>query len=82
MKNAKKPIAVEAIAQATGADIQLLRMSAASPATPIEAKLGTDRILRYLAATGAVTETSADHYTANNVTANLTEKVIEAGLGH
>jgi len=75
-------MAVEAIAQVTGAEIQLLRMSAASPATPVVARLNTGRILRYPAATGAVAETSADRYTANNVTANLTEEVVEAGLGH
>ncbi|KAF2653889.1 O-methyl transferase B [Lophiostoma macrostomum CBS 122681] len=42
----------------------------------------THRILRYLAAIGAVGETSANQYSANNVTRNLTEKLVEAGLSH
>lgn len=38
--------------------------------------------MRYLAAIDAVSEVSADQYTANNVTRNLTEKAVEAGLSH
>jgi hypothetical protein len=38
--------------------------------------------MRYLAAIGAVTEVSAGQYAANNVTKNLTEKAVEAGLSH
>lgn len=41
-----------------------------------------DRLLRYLAAVEAVTEISASHYTANNVTRNLTDKSTEAGVGY
>ncbi|KAF3022577.1 hypothetical protein E8E14_013322 [Neopestalotiopsis sp. 37M] len=42
----------------------------------------TNRILRFLAAIGAVDEVGKDQYAANHVTKNLTEKVVEAGLGH
>ena len=40
------------------------------------------RILRYLAAIDAVNQVSANEYAANNVTRNLTEKVVVAGLHH
>ncbi|KAM5467371.1 putative demethylsterigmatocystin 6-O-methyltransferase [Microsporum audouinii] len=40
------------------------------------------RILRYLAAIDIVDEVSANQYTANNITRNLTEKSVEAGLSH
>ncbi|KAF2269981.1 O-methyl transferase B [Lojkania enalia] len=59
------PVAVEEVAQKTGAEPQLIH-----------------RILRYLAAIDAVAEVSANRYAASNVTRNLTEKAVEAGLGH
>ncbi|KAI0421901.1 S-adenosyl-L-methionine-dependent methyltransferase [Xylaria grammica] len=40
------------------------------------------RVLRYLAAIGAVEEVSFDKYTANHLTKNLSEKVAEAGISH
>lgn len=42
----------------------------------------TGRIFRYLAAIDLVDEVSATQYAANNVTRNLTEKSVEAGLCH
>lgn len=42
----------------------------------------TDRVLRYLAAIGAVDEAAKSQYVANNVTKNLTEKLAEAGVSH
>lgn len=41
-----------------------------------------DRILRYLAAIGAVDEAAKSQYIANNVTKNLSEKLAEAGVSH
>lgn len=68
---------------------KLLAEAGESPLTSGELAQKTDaepqlisRLLRYLAAIEAVAETSADQYAANNVTRNLTEKVVEAGLGH
>jgi UDP-glucose 4-epimerase len=43
---------------------------------------GEVRIMRYLAAIGAVSEVSAGQYAANNITRNLTNKAVEAGLSH
>lgn len=38
--------------------------------------------MRYLSAINAVDEPFGGHYSPNQVTKNLTEKVTEAGLGH
>ena len=73
---------VEEIAQMTGAEAQLICMMAVVPFYQIVTKWRIDRILRYLAAIDAVAEVSANQYAANNVTRNLTESVVEAGLGH
>lgn len=40
------------------------------------------RLLRFLASIAAVKETESDQYAANNVTRNLTEELVEAGLSH
>lgn len=40
------------------------------------------RLMRYLAAIGAVSEIGKGRYTGNNTTRNLTEAVVEAGLSH
>ncbi|KAG8170109.1 hypothetical protein KVR01_000854 [Diaporthe batatas] len=42
----------------------------------------TNRVLRYLAAIGAVTEVSKGSFVANHTTKNLTEKLTEAGISH
>ncbi|KAI0406755.1 S-adenosyl-L-methionine-dependent methyltransferase [Xylaria palmicola] len=49
--------------------------------TGAEAQL-IHRVMRYLAAIDVVSETSVNQYAANNVTKNLTEEVVEAGLSH
>jgi hypothetical protein len=40
------------------------------------------RILRYLAAIGAIHEVSKNQYSANHITNNLAEKVTEVGICH
>ena len=40
------------------------------------------RLLRYLAAMGAIKETGVDSYMANNITLNLTVLALKAGLNH
>ena len=45
-------------------------------------QLLTTRLLRHLAAMGAVKETGVDSYAANNITKNLTVPALEAGVNH
>ncbi|KAK6844447.1 hypothetical protein PG995_014557 [Apiospora arundinis] len=62
------PMAVDEVSEKTGSEPEL-----------------TIRLLRFLVAIGAVSEdagTDKARYTANHVTHNLTEKVVEAGLSH
>ncbi|PHH75738.1 hypothetical protein CDD82_4304 [Ophiocordyceps australis] len=42
----------------------------------------THRLLRFLASIGAVNEEGKDQYAANQVTRNLTDKLVEAALSH
>ena len=42
----------------------------------------TGRLLKYLAAIGALEQVSESQFTASHVTKNLTEKVAEAGVNH
>ncbi|KAI0173474.1 S-adenosyl-L-methionine-dependent methyltransferase [Hypoxylon sp. FL1284] len=60
-----KSVIVNDIAQAVGAELQLMV-----------------RLMRYLAAIGAVDETGITLYRANHVTRNLSERLVEAGLSH
>lgn len=48
----------------------------------LKADVQEERILRYLAAIGAVEQVSDDEYAANHVTENLAEDVTEAGITH
>jgi hypothetical protein len=57
-------------------------MMAVLPLRQTFTHLHTDLILRHLAAINTVAEVSANQYAANNVARNLTEKAVEAGLGH
>lgn len=83
LSEAGGPITVEEVAQKTQSERVLIRTSSFPRLTgPLLNFTRLDRILRYLEAIGAVTETSATQYSANNVTRNLTEKAVEAGLGH
>jgi hypothetical protein len=57
------------------------------PIEQLSEKTGADpqlitRLLRFLATIGAVKETGTAQYTANHITRNLTEDVVEAGLSH
>lgn len=45
-------------------------------------KLSTARVLRFLASIGTISEDDKSQYGANNVTRNLAEKLVEAGLSH
>ncbi|KAK2595098.1 hypothetical protein QQS21_007183 [Conoideocrella luteorostrata] len=47
-----------------------------------QAKAEPQLVCKYLAAIGTVAETGRSQYTANHITRNLTEKVVEAGLAH
>ncbi|KAF2683182.1 S-adenosyl-L-methionine-dependent methyltransferase [Lentithecium fluviatile CBS 122367] len=75
----------------TGFDLGLFRYLTESDAAltleGISAHTGVDslllhRLLKYLAAIGAVEEVSSDSYAANHLTKNLSEKVTEAGVSH
>lgn len=83
LSEAGGPITVEEVAQKTVSERALIRTSRVPRFNRTLTEFPRlDRILRYLGAIGAVTETSATQYSANNVTRNLTEKAVEAGLGH
>ncbi|KAH8751347.1 O-methyl transferase B [Diaporthe sp. PMI_573] len=74
-----------------GIDLGLFKLLAQSddalPIEQISKKTSADqqlmtRILRYLAAMGAIRELAKGRYTSNRVTQNLSQDVAEAGLSH
>ncbi|GAP90025.2 putative O-methyl transferase B [Rosellinia necatrix] len=74
-----------------GFDLELFKLLCKSEAPrstgDISAETGADtaligRILRYLAAIGAVDERASGQFAANHVTRNLAEKVTECGVRH
>ncbi|KAF2789979.1 S-adenosyl-L-methionine-dependent methyltransferase [Melanomma pulvis-pyrius CBS 109.77] len=76
-----------------GLDLKLFRILAeaengvAASIKELSAKTGAEalllgRLLRYLAAIGAVKQVSGNQFAASHVTKNLTERVAEAGVNH
>ncbi|KAI1419241.1 S-adenosyl-L-methionine-dependent methyltransferase [Xylaria sp. FL1777] len=82
---------LEAAATMIGLELDIYREPAcceSSLAThQLSEKTGADprllnRVLRYLAATGSIDEASQGHFSANNVTKNLSKDLVVAGMRH